>query len=124
MKVVTSDDGTHGTAIGQVFASEASKPLAEMYYSPAGDIVVGVKPDADSNQVVTKLGNVPIGTQFTYELNYSNDQLSISINGNTTPLSTFSWDSPACYFKSGNYNQGESAASSEVHIYAINVVHS
>lgn len=124
MKVVTSDDGTHGTAIGQVFASAASKPLAEMYYSPSGDIVVGVKPDADSNQVITSLGNVPIGTQFTYELNYSNDQLSISINGNATALDTFSWDSPACYFKSGNYNQGKSAASSEVHIYSIDVVHS
>ncbi|KAJ2971050.1 hypothetical protein NQ176_g7878 [Zarea fungicola] len=124
MTVIKSDDGTHGTAIGQCFASEASKPLAEMYYSPSGDIVVGVKPDADSNQVVTKLGNVPIGTKFTYKINYSNDKLSISINGKETPLSTFSWDSPACYFKAGNYNQGESAASSEVHIAAINVVHS
>ncbi|CEJ82058.1 Putative Glycoside hydrolase family 75 protein [[Torrubiella] hemipterigena] len=124
MKVVTSDDGTHGTAIGQVFASEASKPLAEMYYSPSGDIVVGVKPDADSDQVVTKLGNVALGTKFTYSLNYSNDKLSISINGKATALDTFSWDSPACYFKSGNYNQGKSAASSEVRIYSINVVHS
>lgn len=123
MKVVKSDDGTHGTAIGQVFASEASKPLAEMYYSPSGDIVVGVKPDEDSNQVVTKLGNVSIGTKFTYVLNYSNDKLSISINGKTTALDTFSWDSPACYFKSGNYNQGKSAASSEVRIYSIDVVH-
>lgn len=124
MKVVTSDDGTHGTAIGQVFASEASKPLAEMYYSPSGDIVVGVKPDADSDQVVTKLGNVALGTKFTYSLNYSNDKLSISINGKATALDTFTWDSPACYFKSGNYNQGKSAASSEVRIYSINVVHS
>lgn len=124
MKVVKSDDGTHGTAIGQVFASEASKPLAEMYYSPSGDIVVGVKPDADSNQVVTKLGNVPVGTYFTYVLNYSNNKLSISINGKSTSLSTFSWNSPASYFKAGNYNQGQSAASSEVRISAINVVHS
>ncbi|KAJ3499360.1 hypothetical protein NLG97_g387 [Lecanicillium saksenae] len=123
MKVVKSDDGTHGTAIGQVFASEASKPLAEMYYSPSGDIVVGVKPDEDSNQVVTRLGNVPIGTKFTYVLSYSNDKLSISINGKTTALDTFSWDSPACYFKSGNYNQGKSAASSEVRIFSIDVVH-
>lgn len=124
MTVIKSDDGTHGTAIGQVFASEASKPLAEMYYSRSGEIVVGVKKDADSNQVVTKLGSVPVGTKFTYKLEYSNDKLSISINGKSTPLDTFNWDSPDCYFKTGNYNQGKSADGSEVHIAAINVVHS
>lgn len=124
LKVVKADDGTHGTAIGQVFAADASKPLAEMYYSTKGDIVVGVKPDADSDQVVTKLGNVPVGTYFTYVMSYSNNVLSISINGNKTTLSTFDWDSPNCYFKTGNYNQGKTAVTSEVHIQSIKVVHS
>ncbi|KAL7793738.1 polysaccharide lyase family 7 protein [Trichoderma ceciliae] len=124
MKVVKSDDGTHGTAIGQVFASAASKPLAEMYYSTKGDIVVGVKPDANSNQVVTKLGNVPVGTYFTYVMSYSNNVLSISINGKKTTLSTFDWGSPNCYFKSGNYNQAKTAITTEVHIQSIAVVHS
>lgn len=31
MTVDKADDGTHGTAIGQVFAGSAGKPLAEMY---------------------------------------------------------------------------------------------
>lgn len=124
LKVVKADDGSHGTAIGQVFASEASKPLAEMYYSTKGDIVVGVKSSPDDDQVVTKLGNVPVGTYFTYVMSYSNNVLSISINGKKTTLSTFDWDSPNCYFKSGNYNQAKTAITSEVHIQSIAVVHS
>ncbi|KAM0263882.1 hypothetical protein ACHAQJ_000917 [Trichoderma viride] len=124
MKVVKADDGTHGTTIGQVFASAASKPLAEMYYSTKGDIVVGVKKDADSDQVITTLGNVPVGTYFTYEMSYSNKVLTISINGKKTTLSTFNWGSPNCYFKTGNYNQGKTAITSEVHIQSIDVVHS
>lgn len=124
MTVVEADDGNHGTAIGQVFASKASKPLAEMYYSTDGEIVVGVKPNETGNQVVTELGNVPVGTKFDYELSYSNDILMITINGEATELDTFEWESPACYFKSGNYNQGKTAGGSEVHISAITVTHS
>lgn len=123
MTVVKADDGSHGTAIGQVFASAASKPLLEMYYGQNGDIVAGVKPDANSGQKITKLGNVAVGTQFTYELSYSNSVLSATINGKKTTLDTGSW-SPDSYFKSGNYNQGNSAASSEVRIAAISVTHS
>jgi len=119
-----ADDGTHGTAIGQVFASEASKPLAEMYYSTTGAIVVGIKPNEDDNQIVTALGTVPVGQQFTYTLSYSADQLSITINGQVTNLSTYEWQSPDCYFKSGNYNQAKSNVSSKVRISAITVVHS
>lgn len=124
MTVVKADDGTHGTAIGQVFAADASKPLAEMYYSRKGEIVVGVKPNPDDGQIVTKLGTVAVGTQFTYEMAYSKDVLSISINGKKTLLDTFEWESPDCYFKSGNYNQGKSADGSEVRIAAISVTHS
>lgn len=124
MTVITADDGNHGTAIGQVFASAASKPLAEMYYSQQGNIVVGVKRSPDDNQVITKLGSVQVGQQFDYRLSYSNNVLSISINGKSTTLDTFEWQSPDCYFKTGNYNQGQSGDSSEVHIARISVNHS
>ena len=72
---------------------------------------------------ITKLGNVPIGTEFTYILHYSNYQLRITIKGQSKTLDTFSWDSPSCCFNSGNYNQGESGAGSEVRIYSIEVVY-
>ncbi|KFZ25241.1 hypothetical protein V502_00292 [Pseudogymnoascus sp. VKM F-4520 (FW-2644)] len=124
MTVKAADDGTHGTAIGQVFAADASKPLAEMYYSRKGEIVVGVKPDADSGQIVTKVGNVAVGTKFEYKLEYSKDVLTVTINGKATKLDTGNWDSPNCYFKTGNYNQGKSADSSKVVIAAIKVLHS
>lgn len=124
MTVVEADDGTHGTAIGQVFASEESKPLAEMYYRQDGRIVVGVKPNAQDGQIISEVGNVPVGTEFDYEMEYSYGTLSVTIDGDRTELDTFEWDSPLSYFKAGNYNQAKSEASSEVHITAIEVVHS
>lgn len=124
MVVVEADDGTHGTAIGQVFASEASKPLAEMYYRRDGRIVVGVKPNAQDGQIIFEVGNVPIGTAFDYEMEYSHGVLSVTIDGNKTELDTFEWESPLCYFKAGNYNQAKTEANSEVHITAIEVLHS
>ncbi|KAL6872113.1 alginate lyase 2 [Trichoderma novae-zelandiae] len=123
MKVIQADDGSDGTAIGQVFAAEASKPLAEMYYSPKGDITVGVKQGPSGGQAITELGSVPLGTYFTYVMSYSDEVLSISIDGQETTLDTFSWGTPNCYFKSGNYNQGKTAITSEVHIQSIAVVH-
>lgn len=123
MKVVKADDGSHGTAIGQVFASEASKPVAEMYYSQEGAIVVGVKRDADSGQEISEVGQVPLGTEFDYELSYSADILTVTINGDKKELDTYNWDSPQCYFKTGNYNQGDSGDESEVHISTIDVTH-
>ncbi|KAI1185475.1 polysaccharide lyase family 7 protein [Nemania serpens] len=124
MKVVAADDGSHGTAIGQVFASAASKPIAEMYYSQAGKIVVGVKPNPDGDQIVTQVGTVPVGTTFNYVIEYSKNVLSITINGKKTQLSTYDWGSPASYFKAGNYNQAKSATTSEVHISALTITHS
>lgn len=124
MTVVAADDGSHGTAIGQVFAADASKPLAEMYYSRQGEIVVGVKPDANSGQIVTKVGTVAVGTKFEYKLDYSKDVLTVTINGKATKLDTGGNWAPTCYFKTGNYNQGKSAASSKVVISAIKVSHS
>ncbi|KAH0495961.1 hypothetical protein TgHK011_009484 [Trichoderma gracile] len=123
MKVTQADDGSHGTAIGQVFAAAASKPLAEMYYSQKGDITVGVKQGPSGGQAITKLGSVPLGTYFTYVMSYSDEVLSISINDKKTTLDTFSWGTPNCYFKSGNYNQGKTDITSEVHIQAIAIVH-
>lgn len=124
MAVVKTDDGTYGTAIGQVFASVESKPLAEMYYGRDGRIVVGVKPNAQDGQIIFEVGNVPVGTNFDYEMGYSYGLLSVTINNNKTELDTFEWESPLCYFKAGNYNQAKTEVSSEVHISAIEVIHS
>jgi len=73
------------------------------------------------NEKFTTVGNVPLNTQFTYEIDYSNNVLSVSINGKKTTLDTFSLDAPPSYFKTGNYNQGDSP--SDVHFFAISVEH-
>lgn len=40
LKVPTADDGDYGTVIGQVFSAEYSKPVAELFYNPAGTITM------------------------------------------------------------------------------------
>ncbi|PHH86764.1 hypothetical protein CDD83_9794 [Cordyceps sp. RAO-2017] len=122
IKVVRADDGRHGTAIGQVFALGFG-PLAEMYYSRSGRIVVGVKPKPGAKQRMTSVGQVPPGTSFHYEMSYSRHVLSVSIDGTQTLLDVSAWASPSCYFKSGNYNQARTKAGSEVRIAAVNVTH-
>jgi len=112
------------TVIGQVHIDDSvsTKPVAELYYYSSGEIKMGVEQTrSGGNEILTTVGNVPVGTQFTYVIDYSNNVLSVSINGKKTTLSTYSLDAPTSYFKAGNYNQGSSA--SDVHFFAINVEH-
>ncbi|KAJ5825735.1 alginate lyase 2 [Penicillium riverlandense] len=125
LKVAQADDGDYGTVIGQVFSASFSKPIIELYYNPQGVVTVGLETTtAGGDENFTKIGTIPENTVFTYELNYSNDELTVSLNGGTanhfsvTPLGT-----PDAYFKAGDYNQGDNVAS-EVDIYSIDVVHS
>ncbi|KAK5994376.1 hypothetical protein PT974_04850 [Cladobotryum mycophilum] len=123
MSVPKPDNGGHGTAIGQIFGSDAGKPLAEMYYSQSGEITIGVnQTPAGGSEVVSKVGQVAVGSSFTYILAFVNGKMSVTINGVKTSLSTYSWGTPNCYFKSGDYNQG--SVPSEVHISSISVQHS
>ena len=119
------DDSTHGTVIGQVHIDEtiSVKPICELFYDQAGVLTMGVEQTrSGGNEVMTTVGHVPVGTQFSYEIAYEGGVLSVSINGGAAQkLSTYSLNNPNSYFKAGNYNQGSSA--SEVHFLAINVDH-
>jgi hypothetical protein len=119
------DDSEYGTVIGQIHIDDtvSSKPVCELYYNGAGDIHMGVEQTrSGGNEVVTKVGSVPVGKNFTYEIRYEEDTLSVSINGGAPQtLDTYQLDSPKSYFKAGNYNQGNSA--SDVHFFAITVDH-
>ncbi|KAB8262280.1 alginate lyase 2 [Aspergillus pseudonomiae] len=125
LTVPTPDDGSHGTVIGQIHIDDtiSSKPVCELYYSKSGDLVMGVeKTRAGGKSIFTKVGNVPVGEKFSYEIRYESDKLSVGINREAPQtLDTYSLDSPKSYFKAGNYNQGDSA--SEVHFYELNVQH-
>ena len=124
LSVPTPDDSKCGTVVGQIHIDDSvsSKPVCELYYNRAGDIHIGVEKTRCGGQNVTKVGSVPVGTNFSYELSYEEDTLSLSINGGAAQiLDTSELDSPKSYFKVGNYNQGNSA--SEVHFFAITVEH-
>ena len=122
--VPTPDDSNYGTVVGQIHIDDtvSSKPVCELYYNLAGDIHIGVEKTRSGGQNVTKIGSVPVGTTFSYELCYEEDTMSLSINGGAAQiLDTDELDSPMSHFKVGNYNQGNS--SSEVHFFTITVEH-
>ncbi|PHH90362.1 hypothetical protein CDD83_3885 [Cordyceps sp. RAO-2017] len=120
MKVVKADDGTHGTVIGQVFANG---PLLEIFYSPRGDIVAGISQPHTEIQDIKHIGHVRLRSEFQYEISYTKNRLSVTVNKRTTHFDTSQWGSPMSYFKLGNYNQAKSRTSSEVHIGAIKLIH-
>lgn len=125
LSVPQPDDSQYGTVIGQIHIDDSisSKPVCELYYSTAGDLHMGVEQTrSGGNEVFTKVGNVGIGKQFSYEIRYESGKLSVGINGGSQQgLSTYSLDAPESYFKAGNYNQGSDA--SDVHYLAIEVEH-
>ncbi|KAL1963013.1 hypothetical protein VTN77DRAFT_8761 [Rasamsonia byssochlamydoides] len=125
LAVEQPDNSQYGTVIGQVHIDDSvsSKPVCELYYNSNGDLTMGVEQTrSGGDEVFTQVGNVPVGTQFTYEIRYESNVLSVSINGGAQQeLSTYSLDAPPSYFKAGNYNQGSSA--SDVHFFAITVQH-
>ncbi|CAD6447024.1 bd7401bc-b46b-4606-a696-82649ee6940c [Sclerotinia trifoliorum] len=125
LQVITADDSTHGTVIGQIHIDDSvsSKPVCELFYNSKGVISMGVEQTrAGGNEIVTQVGSVAVGSKFSYEIAYEGGKLSVAINGGTAKvLDTYQLSSPKSYFKAGNYNQGDSK--SEVHFFAIDAQH-
>jgi hypothetical protein len=125
MKATLAVEAAGGeTVIGQIHIDDSisSKPVCELYYDDGGNISIGVEQTrSGGDEVITQLGNVPLGTQFSYELEYYDNELKVAINGNFKTLSTYSLDAPNSYFKAGNYDQGSSAA--DVHFYSLTIQH-
>lgn len=117
-------DGS-GTVIGQIHIDDSisSKPVCELYYSANGDLKMGVEQTrGGGNQILTWAGNVPVGQEFTYEIRYESNVLSVVINGGSPKVfSTYQLGAPRSYFKAGNYLQGSTA--SDVHFFEIRVQH-
>lgn len=118
-------------AIGQVVHNlKPNKPVAEVYYTSDGNIEVGVaQSTAGGDQVRKFIGNIPPGQLFSYDLRFEKDKLSIKIieerSNKVIDKARVFLDTPLrqlpCYFKVGNYNQGDSPT--EVHFYSIDVSH-
>lgn len=125
LQVAQADDGDYGTVIGQVFSASFSKPIIELYYNPEGVVTVGLETTtAGGHENFTNIGTIPEKTVFTYELNYSNDELTVSLDGGkANHFSVTQLGTPDAYFKVGDYNQGKNVFS-EVDIISIHIVHS
>ncbi|MEU4426484.1 polysaccharide lyase family 7 protein [Actinoplanes sp. NPDC024001] len=122
---------TKNVAVGQVklgSGGTSTKPLAELYYRPNGDIFFGTQnsPDA-SGQTLHRVGNVALGVKWTYVINVSGNRLRLTLNGTPTSYTIPAAFSPyRQYFKAGSYNQSSSESTSngaKVKFYSLTVRH-
>jgi hypothetical protein len=130
-------DITDHTVIGQVHigsplpgASVASstKPLLELYYYSNGNIIAGLEKSPSGSQTTTTIGNVPLGTKFTYTIQVSGDAVTIKLN-NASPIAltaSSSFNEYGMYFKAGNYLQTTGTSSTvgaHDEFYSLSVQH-
>ena len=123
--VVVTAASNNSVVVGQVHMNDSvsTKPVVELYYHSNGDIIAGVEINRDGSggQNHTTVGNVPLGQQFNYEIEYDGGVLKVFINGTSHTISTNNLNNPSSYFKAGCYDQGTDAA--DVHFLALTVQH-
>jgi hypothetical protein len=111
--------------IGQIHDNGAIsvRPLIELFYTTSGDISAGVEQClAGGCETRTTVGHVAIGTQFSYVISYSQNKLTVSINGGAPQnMSTPILGKTGGYFKAGDY--GQSPTTAAVSFYSLKIVH-
>jgi hypothetical protein len=122
---------TRSVCVGQIHlgsGGDSTKPLVGLYYAPNGDITLGTENSPDGGQTRHPVGNVPLGTQWTYRIAVTGgDTVQLTIDGDTTsyPIPD-SFDRYHQYFKAGDYNQSASDSTSDgakVKFYSLTVTH-
>src|SRR5262245_17533036 len=120
-------------AVGQIHLGTgtpaSTKPLLELFYYATGAIVMAIEQTpAGGNEVKYPVGNVPLGTKWSYVIGLSGDTISLAIDGGAkktwTMSSTFNQEN--MYFKAGDYDQsaGSSATvGAKVQFYALTIFH-
>lgn len=120
-------------AVGQIHLGTgtpaSTKPLLELFYFASGAIVLGIEQTpAGGNEVQHPVGNVPLGTKWSYVIGLSGNAITLIIDGGATQAfamsSTFNQEN--MYFKAGDYDQsvGTSATiGAKVHFYALRIAH-
>jgi Alginate lyase len=123
--VVVTAASDNSVVIGQIHMDDSvsTKPVIELYYHSNGDIIAGVELNRDGSggQAHTTVGHVPLGQQFSYEIEYSGGVLKVAINGTFHTISTNNLNNPSSYFKAGCYDQGTDLA--DVHFLALTIQH-
>ncbi|NUR25315.1 MAG: hypothetical protein HOV83_05610 [Catenulispora sp.] len=122
---------TKNVCVGQVHLGSggtSTKPLLELYYKPDGSITLGTENSPDGGQTLHPVGNVPLGTKWSYVINVSGNTIRLTVNGSTTTYSIpSSFNAYRQYFKAGSYNQSSSDSTTngaKVKFYALTVSHS
>jgi Alginate lyase len=121
---------TTNVCVGQIHlgsGGSSTKPLLELYYRPNGDIVLGTENSPSGGQTQHPVGNVRVGSKWSYVIAVSGGRINLTVNGATTSYAIpSSFNRYRQYFKAGSYNQSSSNSTSKgarVAFYALNVSH-
>ena len=119
-------------AVGQIHLGSggSTKPLLELFYYSNGNVVMSIEQTpAGGNSVPYTVGNVPLGTKWSYTIGLSGSTISLVLNGGAAQTwqmsSTF--NGYGMYFKAGDYDQTSGSSSSvgaRVSFYALSISHS
>jgi hypothetical protein len=120
-------------AVGQIHLGtgtpSSTKPLLELFYESSGTIVMAVEQTpAGGNEVQTTVGNVPLGTKWSYVIGLTGNTITLVIDGGapqTFAMST-TFDQEGMYFKAGDYDQSVGTSptvGARVQFYALKVAH-
>ncbi|GAA1999553.1 polysaccharide lyase family 7 protein [Catenulispora subtropica] len=118
--------------VGQIHLGSggSTKPLLELFSYANGDIKMAIEQTpAGGNEVLYTVGNVPVGTTWSYVIGLSGSTISLVLNGGTartwTASSTF--DGYGMYFKAGDYDQtsgSDPSVGARVGFYRLAIHHS
>jgi hypothetical protein len=119
-------------AVGQIHLGDDSgstKPLLELFYYNNGNVVLAIEQTpAGGNEVLHTIGNVPVGTKWSYVISLTNSTIGMSLNGtNHTFTASSTFNGLPMYFKAGDYDQTSGSSSTvgaKVQFYALTVHHS
>lgn len=132
MKVNKVGNGGN-VCIGQVFNGSDKITLIELQYSGSGRLKVFYEEAKGQGESPKDTGiSVPLGTRFTYELGYSQNNVTVKINGKQVysrkPSSKVSGNK--FYFKVGAYDQTATAGTptktvyTQLAVYSTSLTHS
>ena len=130
---VTATQIPNHVCVGQIHLGtgtpSSTKPLLELFYYATGAIVLAIeKSPAGGNEVPHPVGNVPMGTKWSYVIGLSGNTISLTINGGATQTFAMSptFNHENMYFKAGDYDQssGPSATvGAKVQFYSLAIFH-
>jgi hypothetical protein len=120
-------------AVGQIHLGTgtpvSTKPLLELFYHSDGAIFLYIEQDpAGGSGNENPVGNVPLGTRWSYVIGLSGNTITLVIDGGATQSFAMSstYDQENMYFKAGDYDQTSGTSTTigaKVQFYSLKVFH-